>query len=196
MNAAEYAALEVGTEPWREGCLDWCVSRFIHLVGLPLLEYRSTEQESRTLFRQDIAAGRVRILHCTISRAVEFPVDEDERPGYFLELGERQVLYLHNLHLLEYERLEYERVDGEPPPLLPNRQIDVVQTVVSRATLNALCLGEPLGTWETREEWPEDPYSPSDGEILALSLDTLDDDLKRLGSLDRAPVRSQGGHVE
>jgi hypothetical protein len=218
MNEEERAALEVGTEPWREGCVDGGINYFIHLVGLPLLGmllaapvlalldylyrlpsllgdvvmvlgtlagllvgmralrgYRSTRQESRSLARQDLAGGQVRILHCTVSRAVEFPVDEDVGPGYFLEVGENQVLYLHSSYLLDFEGDE-----DDAPPLFPNRAIDVVQAVVSKATLSVVCLGEPLAEWQMREEWPEDAYLPTDGELLTISLDTLDADLKRL----------------
>ena len=221
MNEEERAALEVGTEPWREGCVDGRVHYFIHLVGSPLLgmllaapvlallDYlhrlpsllgdvvmalgalagllvgarslrgdRLTQNKSRELARQDIAAGQVRILHCTVSRATAFPVDEDLGPGYFLEVGENQVLYLYSSWLPEFAGDE----DGEPPPLFPNREIDVVQAVASKATLSVVCLGEPLAEWQTREEWPEGAYLPTDGEILAVSLDTLDEDLKRLGA--------------
>jgi len=139
---------------------------------------RLTQQRSRELARRDLADRQVRILHCTVSRAVEFPVDEDEGPGYFLEVGEHQVLYLHNASLLEFAGEE----DDEPSPLFPNRKMDVVQAVVSKTTLGVLCLGEPLGEWQIREEWPENPYFPTDGEVLAISLDTLDVDLKRLGA--------------
>ena len=231
MNEEERAALQIGTEPWREGCIDGCVSYFIQLVGLPLLgmlltvsvlalpDYfhwlprivadmvvvlgtlaglsvgvrslrneRLTQQKSRDLARHDLAGGQVRILHCTVSRAVEFPVDEDEGPGYFLEVGENQALYLHNPWLHEFEGDEGE----EPLPLFPNREMDVVQAVVSKATLSVVCLGERLAEWQTREEWPEDTYLPTDGEVLAVSLDTLDDDLKRLGAQNESfrPARA------
>lgn len=147
---------------------------------------RLTQDKSRELARRDLADGQVRVLHCTVSRAVEFPVDEDEGPGYFLEVGENQVLYLHNPYLLEFEGNFEGDEDDEPPPLFPDRKIDVVQAVVSKATLSVVCLGEPLAEWQAREEWPENAYLPTDGEVLAVSLDTLDDDLKRLGRRDDA----------
>ena len=109
-------------------------------------------------------------------------MDEDEGPGYFLEIGKCLALYLHNASLHEYEGDEADRV----PPLFPNQKVDVVQATVSRVTLSVLCLGEPLGEWQTHEEWPDNPYFPEDGEVLAVSLDTLDDDLKRLGRQDEA----------
>lgn len=149
------------------------------LVGVRSLRSDGlTQRRSREVARQDLADGNVRVLHCTVSRVVELPVDEDEGPGYFLEVSENQVLYLHNpwLHELAGD------VDDEPPPLFPNRKIDVVQAVVTKATLSIVCLGEPLAEWQKRDEWPENAHFPADGEVLAISLDMLDDDLKRLGT--------------
>ena len=140
----------------------------------------AVQMKSRALFQQDIDAGRVNVLHCTATRAVEFPVDEDEGPGFFLEVGENQVLFLHNPWLLEFEG----DLEAEIPAQFPNQRFDVVQAIVSKTTLNLICLGEPLAEWQEREDedWPEDSYSPADGEVLALSLDTLEEGLKRLGA--------------
>jgi hypothetical protein len=145
-----------------------------------LRERRSwSEQESlrRTLYQQDLTDGRVTVLHCIVLNAIEF-LDVEEAPSYFLDVGEGQVLFLNGQHL---NLSPGETEDAEPA--FPCTVFNMVQAPHSKLILDVEYLGKPLlpsRTLDPEGENLSNLYFPQDGEVIASTLPTLIDDLKRM----------------
>ena len=166
-------------------------------------------EKLRLAYQRDLEVGEAEIWHCEVSRVVQLEEQEDEGPGFFLELAPGQVLFLQGQHLYdlvgdefglddeaEVSESHYENSSVWPPlprasasldnRVFPCRQLDLVYAPNSRVSLDDLvCLGERFEEWPTYSpDWETyrkmDRY-PEDGDILPVSLDSLGVDLARWG---------------
>lgn len=166
-------------------------------------------EKLRLAYQRDLEVGEAEVWHCEVSRVVQLEEQEDEGPGFFLELAPGQVLFLQGQHLYdlvgdefglddeaEVPESHHENSSVWPPPprasasldnrVFPCRQLDLVYAPNSRVSLDDLvCLGERFEEWPTYSpDWETyrkmDRY-PEDGDILPVSLDSLGVDLARWG---------------
>ncbi len=164
------------------------------------------EKESRLLsektwltYQQELESGEAEVWHCDISRVIELEQMEDEVPGFFLEIGSSEVLFLQGQYFDEFGVASHDD-EGEMPAApqddpgvwppspktgsssvgyaFPCSRFDLIYSPQSRTLLNLVCLSPTLKTWPTCE-WPEDMKDyPGDSDILPVSLDNLDADLR------------------
>lgn len=158
------------------------------------------------IYQRDLEEGEAEVWHCMISRVVEIEQEDDEGPGFFLELAPGQILVLQGHYLYdligeafalggEAEVSHPCRDDADvwpPAPCMdsssdeqsfPCRQFDLVYAPNSRLLLDLVCLGERFKEWRMHspdwEMYRKTGRYPEDGDILLVSLDNLDADLRR-----------------
>ena len=164
-------------------------------------------EKLRLAYQRDLEVGEAEVWHCEVSRVVQLEEQEDEGPGFFLELAPGQALFLQGQYLYdlvgdefgsedeaEVSESRHENSSVWPPPsrasaspdnrVFPCRQFDLVYAPNSRVPLDDLaCLGERFEEWPTYspdwETYRKMSCYPEDGDILPISLDTLDADLAR-----------------
>lgn len=164
-------------------------------------------EKLRLAYQRDLEAGEAEVWHCGVSRVVQLEEQEDEGPGFFLELAPGQALFLQGQYLYDLLGDELGLEDEEevsksqsdepgiwpPPPRIdssssqrafPCRQFDLVYAPNSRMPLDDLvCLGARFEEWPTYspdwEIYRRMNCYPEDGDLLPVSLDTLDADLAR-----------------
>jgi len=172
-------------------------------------DYRHSHRLSgklRQTYEGYLEAGEAEVWHCEVSRVVQLEEQEDEGPGFFLELAPGQVLFLQGQYFYDLLGDEFGQEDEEgvskpphenhevwpPPPrtaspqdnrVFPCRRFDLVYAPNSRLLLDLVCLGERFKEWRTYspdlETYLKTSRDPEDGDILPVSLDTLDADLMR-----------------
>ena len=160
-------------------------------------------EKLRQTYQDYLEAGEAEVWHCEVSRVVQLE-EEDERPGFFLELAPGHVLFLRELYsgygiedcFDDFDCYSSERPEEPgvwpPPPrietppsqhVFPCRQFDLVYAPNSRLLLDLVCLGARFEDWPTYspdlEMYRKMNRYPEDGDILPVSLDTLDVDLAR-----------------
>lgn len=203
-----------GLSPTVDTCLTFClVGGLLGAILYGRREYQKDREARREaekmgqVYQQDLEAGESEVWHCDVSRVVQLVEQEDEGPGFFLELAPGQALFLQGHYFYDFLGNDFGLQDEEevskpqsdepgiwpPPPrtgssssqrVFPCRQFDLVYAPNSRMPLaDLVCWGERF------EKWPK--YSPdwqthhkmncypADGDILPVSLDTLDADLMR-----------------
>lgn len=165
-------------------------------------ETRREVEKERQVYQRDLENGQVEVWHCEVSRAVRLEEEGDEGPGFFLELASGQVLFLQGQYFDAFVNCDYdldphlaERPEEQgvwpPPPHtvsspnhldFPCRQFDLIYAPNSREVVGLVCLGPPIIGGPIHPPlyflWGKEQY-PNDGEILPVSLDTLDEDLAR-----------------
>ena len=168
-------------------------------------EARRGEEKMGQEYQRDLEEGETEVWHCDVSRVVELEEREDEGPSFFLELAPGQALFLQSQSFQDFLGDEYGLEDEEvseppddpgvwpPPPradssssqrVFPCRQFDLVYAPNSRMPLaDIVCWGERFEKWPTYspdwEMYRKMNRYPEDGDILPVSLDTLDADLMR-----------------
>lgn len=164
----------------------------------------------RLAYQRDLEVGEAEVWHCEVSRVVQLEEQEDEGPGFFLELAAGQALFLQGQYLYdlvgdefgsedeaEVSESHHENSSVWPPPphasaspghwVFPCRQFDLVYAPNSRVPLDDLaCLGKRFEEWPTYspdlETYRKMNRYPEDGDILPVSLDSLGVDLARWGA--------------
>ncbi len=167
-------------------------------------------EKLRLAYQRDLEAGEAEVWHCGVSRVVQLEEQEDEGPGFFLELAPGQALFLQGQYLYDLLGDELGLEDEEevsksqsdepgiwpPPPRIdssssqrafPCRQFDFVYAPNSRMPVDGLvCLGERFEEWPTYspdlDVYRKMKRCPEDGDLLPVSLDTLGADLARWGA--------------
>ncbi|HTE18547.1 MAG TPA: hypothetical protein VK689_09225 [Armatimonadota bacterium] len=132
--------------------------------------------------RQDLIDGRLEILEADVYDAVEVEEFEDEGPGFFLDVGDRQLLFLQGQYLYDYLPT-YQEEDMEPS--FPCRRLRIARTPHGRTFRGIELLGAPLPPSRVRPSFAEGEYVPQDGEIVTAHLASLDEDLRRLAREER-----------
>ena len=158
--------------------------------------------EERRKFQQDLDEGEVEVWRCEALRVVH--LEESEGPGFFLELGPGQTLFLQGQYLYDFVEDEDEtggdggvpkrsqdpnvwppapRIDSADGYQFPCRRFDLLYAPHSRGQLDLVCLSQRFEDWPTYSPGPESTWEdvgyPEDGDVLPVSLDTLEADLNR-----------------
>lgn len=165
--------------------------------------------EERGRLHQDLEGDEAEVWHCEASRVVQMGNEEDG-PYFFVEVEPGQALFLQLDHWGEVVRDVAETDSGPhvptqpedptvwpPPPRIagghdfPCRSFHLVYAPHTRARLNLVCLDRPMGEWPTYVPSPESTWEmkcyPEDGDVLQISLDTLDADLERWAAQQEPP---------
>ena len=139
------------------------------VVGLRVVLWEArTARETRARHEVALARGQVEVLRCEAADAVELMELEDEGPGFFVDVGGGEVLFLQGQYLMEMD--------------FPCRRFEVIRLPNGGEILDVRCDGDRLAPSRTVDlDDLEEGYLPADGEVLRVSLATLEDDLRRLG---------------
>lgn len=140
------------------------------VVGAAALRWETEWlRRRRREYLLDLADNRIEVLRGDVLDAVQLGETEEDGPGFFLDLGEGQLLFADG---------ECYGEDGEE--LLPNRRVEIRRTPRRCLDSGIMCLGERFEPSRVRAWFGEDEYFPEDGEIISGTLPTLDEDLRRL----------------
>jgi hypothetical protein len=147
-------------------------------LSVSILSVRFESQaasEARERERHIREQGQAEVLQCTVAGAIEVEEAEDEGPGYFLDVGEGQLLYLQGQYLLDYV------VDAENgTSRFPNRAVEVVRLQGSGSVLGVSMNEEAFTPSRLRRRLEKGECLPEDGELIPATLATLEEDLRRL----------------
>jgi hypothetical protein len=123
-------------------------------------------------YGQDIRADLVQDIHCIVADAVAVDPFDEEGTGFFLDVGDGQLLFLQGQYLDDLDE------EGR----FPTRELFMVRAPHSGDILRLEHLGEVFEPSRSRGYLGEEreEYAPQDGEILPGRLETLDADLHRL----------------
>jgi hypothetical protein len=156
------------------------------IAGIAVIEriWRAWKKRFKlpSAYQEDLEEGKVEVLHVRATDVAEIEEVEDLGLNFFLDVGDSQLLFLTGQYL--YELAHHIGEDEvKRPGTFPNRQLEIVRAPRSRRLLGVACHGEPLRPssayripkGETRF------FDLEDGQVLAGTLSTLQDDLKKLG---------------
>lgn len=131
-------------------------------------DWITTEVQRR---RAMLERGEAEVIRADVAGAVRVAEWDDESPGYFLDVGEGQLLFLLGPYLDEpVEREEF-----------PSTRLEVRRAGPEGWVFGVRCLGDHF---PPQIEHPASaarlPWIPADGEIIFATLETLEADLKRI----------------
>ena len=147
-------------------------------------------ENARKTLQEDLSDGHAHLIRATVRDCVLINYREDFGWGWFLDVGEGQLLYINGL-VLDELRFELTAPDDRGAELsfedrhhdFPNTSIDVVRAP-SGHLIDVRCLGEYLEPSQevNLAESPEFDLAyhalPSHGHLFPGSLETLSEDLR------------------
>ena len=135
----------------------------------------SSVRRQRSMYKEDLAANLVDVLYCQPLASVRIEEYEDEGPGFFLDVGDGDILFLQGQYLDE-------TVHGQR---FPSSAFRLQRAPKSNLVFSLECTGQYQPPMRERR-WLEDlEYLPMDQEILQVSLTSLDADLAALKKAHR-----------
>lgn len=149
---------------------------FASAAGIPFwlwLRRRSFSAARKHLIEKDLREARVEVLHVTASAAARCEAVEyggELSPAFFIETGPSTLLFLQGKYL----------APAFDSGTFPSTDFIVVRTLHSGLALELVCNGPPLSVSpvDYGDMAEEETCFPSDGEIVAGSLNSLKRDLQ------------------
>ncbi len=126
---------------------------------------RTWYRASRRSVERAISDGRVEIISCDVTRAVELSEFEDEGPGYFLEIGSDLLMFIQGQHLFELD-------------CVPCAKVTLTRVADSKKSLDFTCSGPhivPVRTIQSRQ-FGGAPWL-SDGLVFRAALEEIPESL-------------------
>lgn len=137
---------------------------------------RRADRAMRDALRRDLRHGKVQVFHVSPRQAVRLNGPGDIPAGYFVEIGDGQVMFVEPRDWEEAAGPDFER-------LFPCCRFSLVRAPLSNVDLDFLCEGDyfppareiDLASPDSLRRWV------TDGEILPGPLETLEEELELAG---------------
>jgi hypothetical protein len=154
------------------------------LMGAGITWIIETRKNTKVLspLERDIQENEIEVLQCSAVEAIELEQLEEEGLAFFLDLENRDILFVEGDYLYELawgedpgDHVDLDEVEKEGR--FPNRHFQLIRAPHSGHVFQIVCLGQRLPPSRRIDPETLETHLPKNGQIFKGSLNTLEKDL-------------------